>query len=387
VIEAAVSLKGVTWDHPRGYDPLVACTRIWCGESGIDIAWDRRSLQDFESLAVEELARRYDLMVIDHPHIGEAVAAGCLVLLDGGNRTSEATALAAESVGPSYRSYAWQGRQWALPIDAAAQVQAWRPDLIELPLSRWSEVVALARRHLVVCPLRPPHSLMTFFTLVNNLGQPCAVDGPALIEARAGREAVEMMRELIDAIGPASFVLDPIAALEAMAREEPAIACAPWIYGYVSYARAGFRTRRVHFANVPSLGGDGPAGSVLGGAGIAVSAFSGHAAAATSFAYWVVSGAVQAGPYAAAGGQPAHDAAWRDPDVNRPAADFYTATRATLDGAWVRPRHNGYMAFQQRASERLNDGLASGESAQQIVSALNALFRACLAEDVVAQDA
>ncbi len=64
--------------------------------------------------------------------------------------------------------------------------------------------------------------------------------------------------------------------------------------------------------------------------------------------------------------------------MNRAAADFYQATRATLDGAWLRPRHNGYMAFQAAASERLNEGLRRGEKSRAIVEALNALFRATL---------
>ena len=182
-----------------------------------------------------------------------------------------------------------------------------------------------------------------------------------------------MLRELVATLDPASFVMDPIAVLEGMARDDSRIACAPWIYGYVSYARDGFRARRVAFADVPEVGEGGPVGTVLGGAGIAVSAFSRHVEEAARFALWVASGPVQAGPYAAAGGQPAHDAAWRDPAVNAPVGDFYRATRATLDGAWVRPRHDGYMDFQARASERLSEGLRTGESATSIVAALNAL--------------
>ncbi len=60
----------MTWDHPRGYDPLVACNVVWRARSGVAVEWDRRSLQDFESFPVEELARSYDLLVTDHPHVG-----------------------------------------------------------------------------------------------------------------------------------------------------------------------------------------------------------------------------------------------------------------------------------------------------------------------------
>ncbi|HLH49778.1 MAG TPA: carbohydrate ABC transporter substrate-binding protein, partial [Roseiarcus sp.] len=170
----------------------------------------------------------------------------------------------------------------------------------------------------------------------------------------------------------------PIAVLERMAQSEARIACAPLVYGYVSYAQEGFRPARVRAADIPIAGSLGPIGSTLGGTGIAVSAFSNAIEAATDFAYWVASGPVQIGPYAASGGQPGHSAAWRDPEINQRAADFYQATRATLDGAWLRPRHNGYMSFQSAASVRLNEGLKSGEKALAIVEALNALFRASL---------
>jgi multiple sugar transport system substrate-binding protein len=87
---------------------------------------------------------------------------------------------------------------------------------------------------------------------------------------------------------------------------------------------------------------------------------------------------VQRGLYAASGGQPAHADAWGSDTVNAPARDFYRATRATIDRAWVRPRHDGYMAFQCAASERLNEGLRQGEAPQRIVASLNALYRESL---------
>jgi multiple sugar transport system substrate-binding protein len=160
-----IKLKGMTWSHPRGYDPMVACSALWKEKTGVEITWDKRSLQDFESYPVEDLARRYDLIVIDHPHVGQITAEGCLVPLDVPGREAERQTLALGSVGKSYPSYEWQGRQWAFPIDAATQVQAWRPDLIAAPPARWEEVVALARGGRVLLPLTPPHSLMTFFSL------------------------------------------------------------------------------------------------------------------------------------------------------------------------------------------------------------------------------
>jgi multiple sugar transport system substrate-binding protein len=373
-----VTLKGMSWSHPRGYDPLVAAAAAWRERHDVDISWDRRSLQDFEDFPVDELARRYDLMVIDHPHIGEAVARGSLAPLDEPQHAADCAKLHAASVGPSYVSYAWAGRQWALPIDAATQVQAFRPDLLEAPPSSWGDVLSLARDGLVDCAMRPPHSLMSLYTLAANLGAPCAVAGPRLFDIGIGAQAIEMIRELVGLIGSSCTAKDPIDVLEAMAAANSRIGLSPLIYGYVSYARLGFRNRLLKFANVPSVGGAGPIGSALGGAGIAVSAFSRHRAAASDFAFWVASGDVQRGLYADAGGQPAHAAAWEDERANADAGRFYFDTRATLEGAWLRPRHAGYLAFQGAASERLNEGLRAKESASMIIDALNAMFRANL---------
>jgi len=366
----------MTWSHPRGYDPMVATAEAWRARTGISIVWEQRSLQDFESFPVAELARTYDLIVIDHPHVGQITAEDCLVPLDRQGRDEALAALAAHSVGPSFASYRWQGRQWALPIDAATQVQVWRPDLLPAPLADWDAVMARARAGQVLLPLRPPHNLMCLYTLAGNLGRPCAVAGPGeLLETGFGARVIAMLADLAALLDPAVFDMDPIAALEMMAGAGSTCAALPLSYGYVSYAQSGFRPHRLAFADMPVAGTAGPVGSALGGTGIAVSAVSPARAAALDYAFWVASGPVQAGLYAAAGGQPGHALAWEAEAPNVRSGEFYRATRRTLEGAWVRPRHHGAMAFQQAASVRLDRGLRTGEAPEATMAALNTLFR------------
>src|SRR5439155_13375969 len=113
-----IQLRGMTWNHPRGVDPLVAHARHAAARFGVDVAWDARSLEDFEAHPLDDLAARYDLMVIDHPHTGMAAASGCLLPLDGQGRDAELRALEGNTVGSSHESYNYAGRQWALAIDA-----------------------------------------------------------------------------------------------------------------------------------------------------------------------------------------------------------------------------------------------------------------------------
>jgi multiple sugar transport system substrate-binding protein len=350
---------------------MVATSKAWADRTGVTIEWDKRSLQDFESFPVEELARQYDMIVIDHPHVGQIVAEGCLAPLDIPGREAERDALAKGSVGQSYPSYTYAGHQWAFPIDAATQVMAYRADLVEPPQD-WDGVVDLAKRGEVVFPFLAPHSMMSFFTLTAALGHPCATAEGEFVDRATGVRAIEMLAEVAQHLEPSNFAMDPIAASEAMARPDAVVSLMPLGYGYVSYAVPGFRANQLTFANIPL---PESRGSALGGTGIAVSAFSQHRQAAIDYAYWVASADVQRGLYATSGGQPGHATAWEDDTVNAAAGNFYRDTRKTLEAAYVRPRHNGYMAFQDAASKRLNAGLLNRESPAAILADIDRMFR------------
>src|SRR6185437_11801981 len=183
-----ITLRGMTWDHPRGYDPLAACAAHWQQLTGVRIEWERRSLQDFESFPIAQLAESYDLIVIDHPHVGQVTEERCLAPLGSG---TDAARLEKDYVGASLASYLWEGSLWALPIDAAAQVQAWRPDRLAQAPGDWRTMLELAARGAVLCPLRPPHDLMALFTLSGQLGSPGRIEGPDLFAPDTGAIAYE----------------------------------------------------------------------------------------------------------------------------------------------------------------------------------------------------
>lgn len=224
-------------------------------------------------------------------------------------------------------------------------------------------------------PLRPPHALMVFYTLAGTLGLPLSVTGPDLIAPVDGVAVFDRMLTLAALLDPACAGMDPIAAFEAMAETGATVACAPLIYGYVTYAIPGFRPHRLTFTDIPFVGKAGPIGSALGGTGIAVSAFSPARAAAVDFAYWIASAEVQGGLYAQSGGQPGHAAAWQDAVINAKTGNFYSGSRATLEGAWVRPRHHGYMKFQTEAAELMTESIFARRAADAVVAEVNRLFR------------
>ncbi len=86
----------------------------------------------FRDLSVIEESWRtaYDLIVIDHPHVGQITnekAACCRSTFPGGRRSARRWKRPA-SASPFRELSIWQGRQWAFPIDAATQIEAFRPD-------------------------------------------------------------------------------------------------------------------------------------------------------------------------------------------------------------------------------------------------------------------
>ncbi len=368
-----ITLKGMTWSDPRGYDPVVSAAAAFADRHpGVRIDWDKRSLQGFESTPVDELAAAYDLMVIDHPHVGAVAGEGCLLPLDRHGSAEDLARLQAETVGKSFASYSLTGHQWALPIDAATQVQAIRPERTA-PLTRWDQVLAAATEGRVIWPLRPPHVLMSFFTLCANLGDPCAVTPGPLVARATGERVLAAMQALADLVDPACHGMDPIAALDALA-DSATLALAPHCYLYAPYARQGYRPHRIAFHDMPALGDAGPIGSALGGTGIAVSARTAHPALAAEFAFWLASADVQRGLYTANNGQPGNARAWGDAVVNAAVGGAYAATRITHEAAWLRPRHAGYMGFQEEGSTILSDALQGRTSHRAALEALDLRF-------------
>ena len=75
-------LRGITWAHSRGYTSIMAVAqRFMEMYKDVEITWEKRSLQEFADAPIEELAQRYDLLIIDHPWAGFAAKHGILLPL------------------------------------------------------------------------------------------------------------------------------------------------------------------------------------------------------------------------------------------------------------------------------------------------------------------
>ena len=388
------ALVGITWDHPRGYAALAELERLDAtadtryGAVPAPVTWDRQSLSGFESRPIADLARRYDLLIVDHPGLGAATAA--LHPLEELFSPSELAAWADTVVGPSFGAYRYAGRQWAMPLDAAAQICMIRPDLMDgrpTPAT-WHEVAAAARELPVALVLGGPHAMLTLLAICAAQGEPPVAEtgggSPAggFAEDQISREAVlaalDLLADVSAHIDLAVAAGNPIGVLEAMAAGDAA-ACCPLAYGYVTYSEPGRRPHRLTACDAPAWQPGGRPGSVLGGTGVAVSRRLGGEAVPVAKAHVrrLLAEPVQAELVPRAGGQPTLRMAWESDAVNASCDGFYRHTRRTLEQAWVRPRFPGWIAFQDQGSAVIRGGLRRRNVSTQILRQLQQTFRAC----------
>jgi len=338
----------------------------------VRIIWEKRSLQAFADRPIEEMADDYDLMVIDHPHVGDVASSGMLSALDGIGRDEELQLLEKQSTGDSHISYNFNGHQWALAIDAATPVSAFRPDLLPITPKTWDDVVELANAGQVVWPLIPINALMSFYNVLANKGHDFGVSSQG-IEVEVGVDALIQMKRVSTQVPRFCFDMDPIAAYEWLANRNSHSYC-PYLYGYSNYAKTGFRPNIVAAIDAPDHAGLGPIGSPIGGTGIAISSRCQHIDIAQDYAFWIASEECQKGLFFDAGGQPANAAAWTDPSCNNKTADFFKNTLKTLEKSYLRPRHIGYMSFQDVAGDVIRDCLLGAISEKDTVVEVNSLF-------------
>jgi multiple sugar transport system substrate-binding protein len=372
----------MAFDHPRGFAPMRATSeKFQVSNPDLRISWDARSLKDFEDYPIEKLAEKYDLIMMDHPFIGSGVESKALVPLDEHVPAKYLEDQARHSVGPSYESYSWEEHQWALAVDAAAQVSAYRPDLLEAQNLQvpetWDEVFELAEAlpegMKIGLALNPTHSFCTFITLCAHISGKEYSDEAIGVNISVGEEALNLLRRVVAVTHEVSLGADPIQILELMSRSDE-VAYVPLMFGYSNYARPGFAPHIVGFKNIPSVRPE-PSGSVLGGIGLAVSAYSEHRQVAIDYALFVATEECQRGIYFESGGQPGHRGAWTDPKVNQRSSDFFKDTLRTLDLAYLRSRHTGYPEFQGRAGETISDFLRSGGNAREALNTINRLYK------------
>ena len=375
-----IHLKGLTWDHPRATSPLFAANRVLNEiQPDVILSWEVQPLSSFEDRPISEAAGAYDLIIFDHPHVGEIAEGRLLRPVD--LSFPDTSLLDADFVGPSLKSYRYGGHVWGLPLDAACQVSCARPDLIRALVDSsptdWAMVLELGEQALrnnlrLAMAFAGVHSLMTLLTLCANQEAPLAMRSViAFADRDAVRTSLLAMRGLLTFCAPESLNWNSIAVQEAMTTRDDLVFC-PAVYGFSSYGHRN-RKRRLDYGNLPGIR-KGAAGSTLGGAGIGISAYSRHPEAAFAAARFLTSARIQEEVIASNDGQPSRVNAWESLEVNRISGQFYEQTRRTIEQAWIRPCFNGYLRFQRAGGRAVEAYLRAHTSIEATINSLETLW-------------
>jgi len=372
-----IKLKGITWDHARGYDPLIASSELYYKEKGIQVDWQKRSLTNFGDQSLEALSKQFDLIIMDHPHVGVAEASNCLLPLNDLVPANILNELKISSAGPSFESYHYHGKQWALPIDAAMQCASYRADLMvndSLP-NTWEEVFALAKtlaskKLYIGMALCPTDCLCSFLSLTAQFGSPIQENNELLVEPSVGIKALSMLRTMRDIFHPKALDWNPIALYDYMA-EQNDIAYSPLAFCYTNYSRAGFRKNILKYHTAPEINN-----AVLGGAGIAITSSCSNVQEAANYAAWICSDVVQSTIYVNAQGQPGNKMAWENKQANVITNNFFSNTMPSLTNAYLRPRYQGWPKFQTFLGETIHAYLLHDTAPELVLEKLQAAYTA-----------
>lgn len=372
-----IQLRGITWDHSRGFTSIVAVAQRYHElHPNVEITWEKRSLQAFADEPIDRLAERYDLLIIDHPWAGFAARTNVILPLNQYLPKEFLADQAANSVGKSHESYCFDGYQSALAIDAATPVAASRPDLLPTPPETWEELLDLAKKGTVAIPGIPQDTLMSFYMVCSTLGEDVCQSEDEIISHETGLEALEILRELGQYIRRECYDMNPIRVYEAMSSGNQFV-YSPFAYGYTNYSRQGYARYLLRFHDMVALNGQKLI-TTLGGTGLAVSSASKNTDIAIDFTRFAASPECQKGIFFENGGQPGHRSAWTDEHTNSLCDNFFIDTLPALDRAFLRPRYHGHMYFQDRAGAPIREFMMNGGNASAILKTLNELYHQSL---------
>jgi len=379
-----ITIKGITWGHSRGYTPLVAAGQRFTElNPGIRITWEKRSLQQFADYPIEELAKVYDLLIIDHPWAGAAAQTNAVLPLDQYLPTEYLNDQAEHSIGFSHQSYYYGGHQWALAIDAATPVASYRADLMKKAGAKvpgtWAEVLDLARKGRLAVPAIPIDILMNFYMFCIAHGSRPFQSQERVIDPLIGEAALDTLQELYSKIDKKFFSANPIAVAEAMTATDDYWYC-PFAYGYSNYARDGYAKNKLTYTDLVEFNGH-RLRSTLGGTGLAISASTNHPEAAIAFAKYSCAPKTQSTLYVEHGGQPGHKQAWLSKAANHLTDNYFYNTLPALERSYMRPRYHGYLHFQDHAGDPIQQFLQGRQDKKSTLKKVEDIYAQSLKKE------
>lgn len=345
----------------------------------VELRWEKRSLRHFGEGSLAELARDYDLVLLDHPFIGDIARQKLFLSMEELAEPALLRDLAVSSVAGCLSHYQWENRHYALPVDAACQLSAYRADLlaardIAVPATI-DEVLELATNTgQVGLPLAPMGLWCSFLSLCRIKGARLFAEGDGIAPPDIAASALQTLHRLHDLAPAWMREAYPTTVLNRMSSTDDLL-YVPFTFSYSVYCMEGYCDRPVTFGSIPAEDArQGPLGGAIGGVGVAISAASKHAREAGAFASLLAGGTFQRTLCVQAGGQPSHTSAWESPTANRLTNQFFARTRPAIENAFVRPRFSGFHAIQSNCAVILKEFLGDKISDRRAVEMLEDCF-------------
>jgi len=370
-----IKLRGLTWDHPRGYDSVIAATSIFeKTHPNIQVIWYKRSLKEFGDQPLEEIIKEFDLLMIDHPFVGEAHQNQLLTRLElllPENYLFEQSEL---HIGKTFQSYNYNNHQYAIPIDASAQFSAFNNfslSLHEIPQT-WDQFIEMMAQNSfsekVIWPLCPTDFWCSFLTIsAQYAGKYKRVFNPSGIDPDIALKALILLKTVSENISQESWNINPIQALELMNKGRYTFA--PLLFGYISYSQKG---SPIQFSNALAINSQSPV-SLLGGVGLAISAYAINKKECAEFMQFVLRDEILSGCYIENNGQPSLLSSWNSSVLNKQSKNFFANTMGSMKNAFVRPRISGFNRFQESAAQYLHGNFKSANEIR-LIAHLNHLY-------------
>ncbi len=377
------TLRVTAWDDARCVEPLKAAAKMWWQKKRIELKIQTRPLTAFNDQPLTELAETCDVMVIDHPHVSGAAQEGAILPLDSLLDENTLARLEEDALANCYKSYFVGGHPYAVAADAACHVSAYRPDVLALlnvdRPKTWDEIFSLAEEHpgSVAVALHHTDAISCLFSLLAGQGTAPTGGDRMFLDRAATIQALELLAKLAAMVPDICWQFTP-PQLFAEANKGHTIAYIPFTFGYT-------RLTQPHEGNwrfgAPPVG----AGSLLGGAGIAVSSRSTQPEEAATFAAWYVMPDVQTF-LTMNGAQPGSQMVWNTPLANKAVGYFFSDTLKTMEQAYTRPLAPWWPPIQKECGQILVAGLQGNDSPEAIITKMERCYaqHRTLAQEVTA---
>jgi multiple sugar transport system substrate-binding protein len=350
-----IRLRGITWEHRRGFDPLVATAKSYHQlRPDVVVEWERMSFHDCYHTSRNHCYNGItdvDFVAFDYPNTGDYAANGWVLPLDELMTPAQKADLEADADPRSLESYHFDGHLWGLPIDAACHILVYRPDLLgvdgtALPRD-WDSLLQLAREiH------KPPEryafsngggsggaAFLMLEGILGALGCEPFTEPESRIDRPAGLRALEILRQVNELSMPGE--IHPSASGYELLSGDDRVAMALGPFAYINYYGAD-NPRVLGAADMPTVPETGRTSSNLGGVGLGIHSWSKHPEEAWEYAWYVMNQEVQQGVYIENEGQPGRLSALRGEFSESQRGGFGRFLVDALDDGYLRPTRPGY---------------------------------------------